>query len=202
MSKILIINGNPKSSSLCQALAESYQQGVTDREIETTMIHLAKMDFDLDLKIDEKKKQTMENCLTDFQTALLTASHIMIIAPVWWGTIPAKLKGLLDRTFLPGFAFAYQENTAMPTQLLGGRTARIIVTMDTPIWYYRWFFGDPIIKTLQKTILEFCGIRVKAISRLGPVITSNDAIRKQWVAQVRNDGINDAIYCARKNKKS
>ena len=49
---------------------------------------------------------------------------MVIFTPIWWGALPAKLKGLIDRTFLPGFAFQYEEGKLMPKQLLKGRTAR------------------------------------------------------------------------------
>ena len=44
------------------------------------------------------------------------------------------LKGFVDRVFLPGFAFKYRPGKAFPAQLLKGRTAQLLVTMDTPPW--------------------------------------------------------------------
>ena len=49
-----------------------------------------------------------------------------------WGTMPALLKGFLDRVLLPGFAFRHAENARGYEGLLGGRSAHLITTMDTP----------------------------------------------------------------------
>ncbi|MGU5690922.1 NAD(P)H-dependent oxidoreductase, partial [Aeromonas caviae] len=103
--------------------------------------------------------------------------------PVWWGHLPARLKGLLDRTLLPGFAFRYQPGKAHPEQLLAGKTARLLLTMDSPPWYYRWWQGAPLERTLDKPVLGLCGIRLTHRQHLGPVHTSDEGARQRWLSQ-------------------
>ncbi len=197
MSEILVINGNPKRSSLCKGLAESYVQGSVDAGCDVKIIHISELDFEINLKEGYDKNQTLEDDLETLQTSILESSHIVIVSPTWWGTIPAKLKGLFDRVFLPGFAFEYKEGKSLPEKLLRGKTSRLIVTMDTPVWYYRVILGDPIIKTLKKPTLELCGIKVKNIYRFGPVISSTDTIRKKWILSARKAGIEDSAAIKR-----
>lgn len=60
-----------------------------------------------DLHLDPHyTEQALEPCLQRCQESLLWAEHLIIVYPVWWGTMPALLKGWLDRVLLPGFAFA------------------------------------------------------------------------------------------------
>ncbi len=185
MAQILILNGNPKQNSFCKILAESYAKSAVDNGGDVKIVHISELDFDINLKEGYDKEQVLEKDLFTLQNDIKEASHIVIVSPLWWGNMPAKLKGLFDRAFLPGYAFKYESGNATPKPLLTGKTASIIVTMDTPVWYFRWVLGDPIIKTLKKPILELCGIKVKNISRFGPVITSTDVMRNKWVNSIQ-----------------
>ena len=108
--KILVINGNPKESSFCHELAEQYVVS-GQRNHEVKVVSVSKLKFDLDLHSGYDKVQSLEPDLAEFQSLVKWAEHVVFILPVWWGGMPAKLKGLIDRTFLSGFAFKYQDDT-------------------------------------------------------------------------------------------
>ena len=78
------------------------------------------------------------------------------------------LKGLLGRILLPGFAFRYHRDNPFWDRLLAGRSADVIVTMDTPAWYLRTVYGDPVARRWRRQILGFCGFHPIRIIRLGP----------------------------------
>ena len=61
------------------------------------------------------------------------AEHLTFVYPAWWGVGPARLKGLLDRVLLPGFAFRERDDGRFEG-LLRGRTAHLITTLNTPDW--------------------------------------------------------------------
>ena len=102
--------------------------------------------------------------------------------------MPALLKGFLDRLLLPGFAFRYRRDSAWWDRLLAGRSARVITTMDTPPWYYRWLYRDPGIAQLRRTVLQFCGIAPVRVTRLGPVRSSSPARRQRWLQAIARLG--------------
>ncbi|MCP4138861.1 MAG: NAD(P)H-dependent oxidoreductase [Chloroflexi bacterium] len=196
MSKILVLNGNPKPESLSHSFSEAYSQGVLDSGNMAKVIHISELNFDLNLENGYAKKQELGKDLKNLQKEIQDADRVVIITPVWWGTVPAKLKGVFDRILLPGFAFEYQRGKANPRKLLQGKKGSIIVTMDTPVWYYRLFQGDPIIKTIKRTILEFCGVKVDHISRFGPILSSTQEQREKWIRQVNMAGQRDALKSA------
>jgi putative NADPH-quinone reductase len=101
---------------------------------------------------------------------------------------PALLKGLIDRTFLPGVAFKFQPGKLMADPLLLGRSAHLLVTMDTPPWYYRWVYRQPGHQQMKRTILEFCGIRPVTVSSFGPVKSATARQRAAWLAQAHRSG--------------
>ncbi len=192
MADILVIDGNPKPNSFCEALATSYLLGATNAGATVQLLRLSHLRFDANLAFGYDERQPLEPDLVDVQIQLAAATHIVVLTPVWWGGLPARLKGLFDRVLLPGFAFRYEKGNALPSRLLAGRTARLIVTMDSPVWYYRLVTGDPITRTLVRATLGFCGIAVQTVTRLGPVIKSSETQRKRWIDDAYRDGLRDA----------
>lgn len=185
--RILVISGSPRTGSFSEQLASAYQQGAGSLH-EVQLSYLSQMDFNPDLSHGYAKAQPLEPCLQEFQRQLAWAEHIVIFTPVWWGALPAKFKGLFDRTLLPSFAFKYEKGMKMQQKLLSGKTARIILTLDTPAWYFRWIQGAPASKQLQITTLAFCGIKSARPNLYGPMISATEQQRQQWLRQVRQYG--------------
>ena len=124
------------------------------------------------------------------QEEILAADHIVLVYPNWWSTFPALLKGFIDRVFVPGFAFKYHEKGPFWDKLLTGKTARLLVTMDTPWWYYWLVNRSAGHNAIKIGVLEFCGIKPVKISVFSPVKSSDEAKRKQWLEEVRQLGEN------------
>ncbi|WP_254778038.1 NAD(P)H-dependent oxidoreductase [Paenibacillus sp. cl141a] len=108
--------------------------------------------------------------------------------PNWWGGMPALLKGFIDRVFLPGFAFKYRRNSPLPEQLLKGKTARLIVTMDSPYVYYRFYLGQPGHQMMKHSILKFCGVGTVRATNITQLRKMPDTARNQWLERVRRMG--------------
>jgi len=88
---------------------------------------------------------------------ITNAQHLVIAFPTWWGGWPALLKGFVDRTFLPGFAFSPRPNSLRSDPLLRGRSARLIVTMDAPSIYDWWVYGASSRRSMKTATLAFSG---------------------------------------------
>lgn len=187
MKKICIINGNPKRDSYCGALAEAYQQGALSKDHEVRVFSVGELDFDPILREGYDEKQPLEPDLVAVQEAMKWAHHSVWIFPVWWGAMPAALKGLIDRIFLPGFAFRF-ECGPVPKRLLRGRSARVITTMDAPPVVYNVLYGAPVHTMIRKTVLEFCGVNPVKITSLGPLGMSAGLRKKSWLSMVEGIG--------------
>lgn len=185
MKKILIVNGNPKAGSFCQALAEQY--GATALQPELTqvqIVHLHQLHFCVDMPAAYQQLPELEADLVQFQQQLVWADHLVLCCPVWWGGMPARFKGLWDRVLLPGFAFQYHSGSAIPEKLLSGRTAELILTLDTPVWYYRFWQRAPLYHQLRRTIFDFVGFNTLGCHYVGPVINADATRRAHWLEQV------------------
>lgn len=169
MKKILIIQGHPGKDSLCASLSQSYFTQAKQSGFQVKLMHIVDLKFDVSLYSGYKSDQKLEPDLVLAQNNILEADHLVFIFPNWWGMMPAILKGFIDRTFLPGFAFKYRVKSPLPEKLLKNKTARIVITMDSPSWYYKWFRHAPGLHALKKGTLEFSGISPVNATLFGPV---------------------------------
>lgn len=188
MKRILIINGHPDKESLCASLAVKYKIGADKSGAECEIVNLRDLEYSPVLKFGYRKRTDLEPDLQKAWELIKKADHLVFIYPNWWGTYPALLKGFIDRLFLPGFAFEYQEKSPFPKKLLRGKTARLVVTTDTPDWYYSLVYRKPGHNSMKKSILGFCGIKPVKISTFGPVKSSTEVQRNGWLTKVEKLG--------------
>ncbi|MFD2613437.1 NAD(P)H-dependent oxidoreductase [Paenibacillus gansuensis] len=187
-SKILVINGHPDSKSFCSALSDAYAKGASANSVHIQKIDVSKLDFDPNLKFGYRKRTELEKDLIEAQQLIRWADHLVFIYPTWWGAMPALLKGFIDRVFLPGFAFKYRENSNLWDKLLTGKSAHLIVTMDTPSWYNRWIYKRAGHNVMKRNILQFCGITPVRVTEIGPVKPSSTELRGKWLDKVKRLG--------------
>jgi len=185
---VLVICGHPRKPSYCHALAESYREGAQMAGAEVRQLDVADLDFDVHVRYPSPNQQPCEEGITKARELITWAQHIVFVYPTWWGSMPALLKGFLDRVLTPGYAFDETDDPAVWERLLDGRSAQLLVTMDTPPWVYRFIYGQPGHNAMRKATLGFCGIKPVLISNFGPVKPAGDALRKSWLEKARDEG--------------
>lgn len=187
--RILVILGQPESKSYGAALATAYTEGARASGADVRHVCLGDLRFNPAPLPGQLKPGELEPDLTQIQESIKWAEHLVFVYPIWWGTIPALLKGFFERVFTPGFAVTFHNNSPRWDKLLKGRSARLIVTLNTPSFVYRWMFGRPGHVTMKRTILQFCGITPVRITEVGPIKNSTDAKRAQWLEDVKQLGM-------------
>jgi NAD(P)H dehydrogenase (quinone) len=185
----LIILGHPNTDSLCNALAEQYAQGAR-QHANVQVLRLGDLEF-LPSSQGYNKPLELEPDLRHAQDLIAWAEHLVFVYPTWWGNLPALLSGFLERVMLPGFAFQYRKNSKLWDKLLAGKTARIITTMDSPVWWHFLSTSAPGINALKRAVLEFCGVSGIKTTIFPEVRASSLPIRQQWLEQVARLGVQD-----------
>ena len=164
--KIFILLGHPDNDSLNGTLAGEYERGALEAGHEVRRMNLEEMNFDPVLHKGYKVIQELEPDLRAFQENIKWCDHLAVFYPTWFSTMPAKLKGLFDRTWLPKFAFHFRENGLGWKKLLKGRSASMFVTSDTMPLMLRFIFGDTT-NELRKGILWFAGFSPIYLHKFG-----------------------------------
>lgn len=188
MKNILIINGHPDNESYGFGIANSYLNGAKNAGHNVEIIHVRELRFNPNLEFGYRKRTELESDLLYSQQKITWAHHIVWIYPVWWGSVPAILKGFIDRVFLPGFAFKKRENSVWWDKLLKGKSARIISTLDQPAWYYWLVYRQPSNNAMKKLTLEFTGISPVKITTIGPIRLSKNEYREKWLEKIHKLG--------------
>ncbi|MGY5354240.1 NAD(P)H-dependent oxidoreductase [Wenyingzhuangia sp. IMCC45467] len=188
IKKTVIINGHPNKESLNFGLAKAYKKGALQTGSEIQEITISELKFNPNLEQGYQKRTALELDLLNAWEKIKWADHLVWIHPVWWGGLPAMMKGFIDRLFLPGFTFQYRENSMFWDKLLKGKTAHIITTLDQPSWYYWLMYGKPSVNQLKKSTLNFCGIKQVKVSYFGIVKNSDSNLREKWLTKVEKLG--------------
>lgn len=185
--KIVVLCGNTDTESFTGGLLDRYQAAAEDAGHMVKRYNIGQMDFDPILHKGYKEIQQLEPVLLELQDAIRECDHLVIGYPNWWCTMPAKLKGLFDRAWLPGFAFNFNKETMKVEGHLKGKTARVYVLSGSHSPFKTWWrFGD-YTNEIQYGILEFAGLKTQ-VSTYGPCEKVDDVCRTKWMKEVEAHG--------------
>ncbi len=185
--KIVIICGHPDADTFTGTMLDHYQAGAEDAGHEVKRYNLGELHFDPILHKGYKEIQQLEPDLMMLQDAIRECDHLVIGYPNWWCTMPALLKGLFDRFWLPGFAFNFNKQTKKIEKHLAGKTARVFILSGSHSPFKTWWqFGD-YTNEIQYGILEFAGIKTQ-VSPYGPTEKVSDEVRYKWIKEAEQMG--------------
>ncbi len=181
---IYILLAHPDNASFNGSLAGAYETAARATGHSVRRQNLGDMKFDPVLWKGYKTIQELEPDLLTAQENIAWCNKWVIFYPVWWGSVPAVLKGFLDRVLHPGFAFKYHEKGPFWDKLLKGRQAHLFTTSDAPAIWIWWQYRNSDINTIKRAVLHFCGISPVKTTRIGSIRYSNETRRGQAIQKV------------------
>lgn len=157
MLRCMILVGHPIKDSFNAALAERYAQVLRAGGADARLRHLAELEVPPTLLTRSPGDAEMVGDVARLWDDMVWADHFVLVHPLWWGGMPAKLKALFDVMLQPGKAYRYEGDKPLPIGFLGGRTARLIVTSDTPGWFMTLVYRNAHFRQVKNQILKFVG---------------------------------------------
>jgi len=136
---------------------------------------------------DIARRTSLDPQVLAMEQELSSCSHLVLVFPLWWGTMPALLTAWVQRVFSQETAYTIDEPEPGLTQvrgLLGRVKVHLILTADQ---------AEPeqsgLKRTWEEDICTFTGASLANWIWLGPVRGSSASKRRSWIEQVRNLGL-------------
>ncbi|MCA9364072.1 NAD(P)H-dependent oxidoreductase [Candidatus Kaiserbacteria bacterium] len=185
--KIVVLLGHPDANAFSGLVASTYEAAAREAGHDVERINIGDLHFDPILHRGYKEIQELEPDLHMVQEKINWADHLVVVYPNWWCTMPALLKGLFDRMWLPGFAFNFDKVTKKLIQRLKGKTARVVIIAGTHSPFQTWWkFGDYTNEIAQGT-LGFAGFKVR-VSSFGPTERGGEKVCKHCLDEMKTLG--------------
>jgi len=188
--RIALIQGHPDPAGghFGHALASAYEGSASEAGHRVKTIPVARLQYDLLRNAREWEQEPVADAIRDAQRTIDWAEHLVIFFPLWMGDMPARLKAFFEQVLRPGFAIGKAAPGRMGRKLLKGRSARIVVTMGMPAFFYSVYYRAHSVKSLQRNVLEFCGIAPVRATLIGMVEGSSEA-REDWLMKLSVLGV-------------
>jgi len=184
---IVVIQGHPdpRRHHFCHVLADAYVEGARVARHRVRIVDVGALDFPVLRSQEDWQSGKPLPVIRAAQGDIAWAHHLVILFPLWLGTMPALLKAFLEQVFRPGFAVSDAQDGRMWEKLLAGKSARIVVTMGMPALVYRWYFRAHGVKSLERNILAFSGIGPIKETLIGRVGDKSSTRRLQWILRLQ-----------------
>ena len=168
----LIIDSHPYEGSFSRGVSENIQAILAEKG-NVEAIDLVADRVDPVMRGDDLRRwgkgQSADPMVEVYQQKIEWSDIVVFVFPVWWGSMPAILKGFCDKVFLPGWAYADGGFAGLLTGKLKPRRAIVISTMRTPDWVFSLYFHNPVKHAFIRDALDSCGIKVMKYMQLGGI---------------------------------
>ena len=186
--KHLIIYTHLNPASFSKAITDQVEKVSSEKGDEIKIIDLYADKFNPVLEFPDIEHMFMgkdaPSDVKKYQDLVSWADHLTFVYPMWWGQMPAMLKGFIDRVFSNGYAFVYSKE-GIPSGLLNGKTAQLYVCTGTPNEIYeQTHMHKSQERVISEGVFGFCGIDAK-MTFFGNVAMGTDELRKGYLNSIK-----------------
>jgi NAD(P)H dehydrogenase (quinone) len=179
----LVVFAHPNPKSFGKGILDTVVKASEEKGAAVKVRDLYELGFDPILKPSDfvafKEGKVPEDIAAE-QEIIRWADVITFIYPVWWTSLPAILKGYVDRVFSYGFAYEYIDGA--PNGLLKGKKALLFSTTGTPDELYAANGMHASMKqTTDQGIFNFSGMEEVSHTFFGAVPYVSEEVRSDYL---------------------
>lgn len=159
-----IVVSHPRRNSLTRLVAERIEEGVKQAGHSAELDDLMSRQFDpryqdADIEAHLRNSPPPTDVIAE-QESLDRADALVMVYPVYWWTMPALMKGWIDRVFTNGWA--YEEDGASPTvkKLQHLPVHLVALPGASDVTYARHGYFEAMQKQIDHGIFDYCGAPV------------------------------------------
>jgi len=188
--KIRVIDGHPDLSEAryIHALCNEYCDGAIQAGHDVTRINIASHVF-TPLKNNADFETEPDQIVQRERAKLATADHVVLMFPLWLGSMPAATRAFFEQTARANFFLdADKSERKWPRRMMTGKSARVVITMGMPAIAYKVMFKSASLKAIEKGLFGISGFKPVVHTILGGVNNVSDTKRESWLAEMRKHG--------------
>ncbi len=164
--RVIVVLGHPRADSYCAAILNAIVNSLRKKH-QVTEIRLADEKFTTAMTSNERHAYETDSPLISDDTRrhaqlLLQAEAIIFVYPTWWSGLPAQLKGWIERVFVLGVAFRFNEKNQIRPNLNNIRQIIGVSTYGSP-WRYVKLVNDNGRRTLTRSLRASTGLRTRTM---------------------------------------
>jgi len=163
--QVVVVLAHPNSDSFSHAIADRASAGLRGAGHEVQVLDLYALGFRAAMSLDDHvayhgDHPAIDPMVADHGALVLGADALVFVYPTWWSSLPAILKGWLERVMLPGVAFVFNDNGKVRPGLTNVRRIVGISTYGSPRSYVR-LINDNGRRTLTRALRLNTGLRTR-----------------------------------------
>ena len=184
---VLILIDHPWEGSFNYVIMETFIDALHEKGHQIDLVDLNQDQFDPVFSTDElavyAEGISLDPQVKDYQSRLASSDHLVMIFPIWWNVMPARMKGWMDKVLLPGFAFSKGQFPEPMLDHIQGAT--VLTTTGAPDDVHRREYHNALHWVLCKGTLAFCGISPVAWLNFGETGFVPREEHERWLAKIR-----------------
>jgi putative NADPH-quinone reductase len=176
---VIVVVAHPDPNSFNQAIAATAVNALEATGHTVTVVDLYQEELCAAMSQEERRayhgdQPILDGTVERHADLVKRADALVFVYPTWWSSMPAVMKGWLDRVMVPGVAFDIDERKRISRRLTNVRRLVGISTYGAS-WMYVKAMHDNGRRTLLRTL------------RLNMALTT----RSKWLALYRMDRCTD-----------
>ncbi|MCE9623820.1 MAG: NAD(P)H-dependent oxidoreductase [Actinomycetia bacterium] len=162
---VLVVLAHPNAASFNHAIAATAMKSLTAAGHEAQLLDLYALGCKAAMSAEERTAYHSDQPVLDPMIAghialVRKAEALVFIYPTWWSSLPAILKGWLERVMVPGVGFVFDDAGKVRPGLTHVRRIVGISTYGSP-WRYVRLMNDNGRRTLTRALRMSCGLRTR-----------------------------------------
>ncbi|MDO5617536.1 NAD(P)H oxidoreductase [Kocuria sp.] len=182
---VQVVWAHPRADSLTASVVADVISELTSAGVRVDEIDLYRQDFDPVLyPPDEPDFSTLDNVYSDevmaFTQRTREASAVIFIFPVWWYSLPARMKGFIDRVWNYGTFYGGGRRLGIPA------VRWIALAGDTEEKYRKRHYDSLMDHHLNTGIAGYCGVSDSQLLLLYNTAGTNVADMDQHAQELKD----------------
>ncbi|HKU99632.1 MAG TPA: NAD(P)H-dependent oxidoreductase [Vineibacter sp.] len=179
--KALLVIAHPEATAFSRAVLDEVRRGLSEAGAQSEIADLAREGFDPRIQEADlayyRGAGPLPQDVRREQQRVDQADALILVFPIYWWSMPALLKGWIDRVFTIGWAFGPGANGKIEGRLADKPVRLLALGADDLAGFQKHGYRAAFAAQIEHGIFAFCGLRDLETHLLLSVESRDAAVR-------------------------